>query len=164
MQQRFSIECPACGTIEADTDDGLFDETSAHRRAGFHEGVNDADHICTVEVVEEELTDMEEWERHSDGIRYDEPGKPAEMWSQEEWQMAVDQHIQRRVKWQCDLCSGKAPMRSLRKARSHVEGHHEKLADKHATPREEMDTATDGGEPTVDDSQTTLENMDGDSE
>jgi len=47
---RYKVVCLECGEIEADTPDGLYDETTAHRRAGFHEGINDGDHSCSVEI------------------------------------------------------------------------------------------------------------------
>jgi len=48
---RYSITCRECGEIEADTDDGLYDKATAHRRAGFHEGSRG--HDCDVEIAEE---------------------------------------------------------------------------------------------------------------
>jgi len=51
-QFRYRVTCRECGEITADTtDDGLFDEATAHRRAGSHEGA--FDHGCTVEIAEE---------------------------------------------------------------------------------------------------------------
>jgi hypothetical protein len=59
MQRRYEIVCRTCGQIESDTtSDGLFDEATANRRAGHHEGVYDGlddnrDHNCEVQAVEE---------------------------------------------------------------------------------------------------------------
>ncbi len=53
MQYRYKVVCLSCGEIEADSDDGLYDKASAHRRAGFHEGANSAPCTCNVEVAEE---------------------------------------------------------------------------------------------------------------
>ena len=50
-QYRYTVTCERCGDIEADTsDDGLFDQTTAHRRAGHHEG--STGHSCEVVPVE----------------------------------------------------------------------------------------------------------------
>lgn len=51
-QKRYSVTCRECGDIVADTDDGLFSKATANRRAGFHEGMHDGDHVCDVEVTE----------------------------------------------------------------------------------------------------------------
>lgn len=49
-KKRYRVTCEDCGTITADTtDDGLFREATAHRRAGFHEG--SFGHSCSVEVA-----------------------------------------------------------------------------------------------------------------
>ena len=53
MKRRFRVFCRTCGEIEADTDDGMYDKTTAYRRAGFHEGLHDGEHTCSVEVGEE---------------------------------------------------------------------------------------------------------------
>lgn len=50
-KKRYAVECTDCGTIGADTDDGLFTRATAERRAGFHEGTRG--HIVSVEVAEE---------------------------------------------------------------------------------------------------------------
>lgn len=50
-QKRYTVECLECGTIEADTNDGLFSRATAERRAGYHEGSRG--HQCNVEVAEE---------------------------------------------------------------------------------------------------------------
>jgi len=113
-------------------------------------------------VAEDELPDLEVWKRNSAGFRYDEPDKPGEMWSSEDWTMVIDQHIRRETKWFCDMCTGKGPISSLQKARRHMESHSQKLVEKHETPREEMETATDGGTPEVDENQSTLDSLDGD--
>lgn len=49
---RYSLTCRECGLIESDTsEDGLFDEPTAHRRAGVHEGTYN--HTVTVDIAEE---------------------------------------------------------------------------------------------------------------
>lgn len=49
MTERYVLECVTCGPIVADTDDGLFSLETAHRRAGFHEGVHSTpEHLCDV--------------------------------------------------------------------------------------------------------------------
>lgn len=149
MQRRYAVVCDECGEIEADTsDDGLFEKATAHRRAGHHEGA--FDHHCTVEVAEEELTDEEEWEQNNQGFRYEAPEKPGEMWTSEEMQELRDRHITRRKEWFCDLCTGRGPIGTLRKARRHMESHTQKLLEKHETPREDLEAATDGGQSTDD--------------
>lgn len=50
---RYTVTCNTCGTIEADTEDGLFRKATAHRRAGWHEGSFGDGHACTVTVEEE---------------------------------------------------------------------------------------------------------------
>lgn len=53
-QYRYEVVCNECGQVVSSTDgDGRFDrESTAYRRAGFHEGMNDGDHTCEVERVE----------------------------------------------------------------------------------------------------------------
>lgn len=93
-----------------------------------------------------ERTPQEEWEKHNESFNYDPPELPGDAWSSEQYQELYDRVITRRVEWFCDKCSGKGPMSSLRKARRHVESKHgHKLIEKYETPREEQDTATDGG-------------------
>lgn len=49
---RYEVVCAEGCAIDADTsDDGLFSLSTAHRRAGFHEG--STGHDCSVEVAEE---------------------------------------------------------------------------------------------------------------
>jgi hypothetical protein len=51
-KRRYKVVCSEGCEIEADTtDDGLFSEAQAHRRAGDHEGR--FGHSCEVEVAEE---------------------------------------------------------------------------------------------------------------
>lgn len=52
-QKRYRVNCLECGEIPADTDDGLYKEATAQRRAGFHEGITDDEHTCIVEVATE---------------------------------------------------------------------------------------------------------------
>lgn len=100
--------------------------------------LNDADEV--------EPTPQEEWEAHNESFNYDPPKKPADAWSRDEYQELHDRVISRRVEWLCDKCTGQGPFRSLQKARSHVESNHSPgLVRKYATPREELDAATDGG-------------------
>lgn len=49
MSGRYVVDCATCGLIVADTDDGLYSLQTAHRRAGFHEGVHETpEHSCEV--------------------------------------------------------------------------------------------------------------------
>jgi hypothetical protein len=150
--KRCRVTCEECGELEADTEDGLFSEKSAHRRAGFHEGIQeDNAHVCTVEVVEENLSDVQQWERHNDSFEYDPPELPGERWSSEQTQELYDRVIRRKVQWFCTECSGHGPIGTLSKARRHVESNHaQKLIEKHETPREDLEAATDGGSTDVD--------------
>jgi len=93
-----------------------------------------------------EKTPVEVWEANNDSFSYDPPQKPGDLWSSEEYQELHDRFIQRRVEWTCQKCSGRGPIGSLRKARSHVESQHgQDLIGKYETPREEYEKATDGG-------------------
>jgi len=47
---RYTITCEECGEIDPDASGGLFDEATAHRRAGYHEGA--LGHDCDVEIAE----------------------------------------------------------------------------------------------------------------
>lgn len=117
-----------------------------------------ADAVCrashdvpmTVERVVEtsdpdEETPQEVWERHNESFQYDPPQKRPEAWSSDEVQKLVDRTITRRTEWFCDLCTGRGPMGSLRKARNHVESHTQKLLDRYAPDEDELEAATDGG-------------------
>jgi hypothetical protein len=150
--KRCRVSCSECGELQADTDDGLFSEAAAYRRAGFHEGIQeDIDHYCSVEVVERDLTPQEEWEEHNASFSYEPPELPADAWSQAQMQELFDRVINRRVQWTCQKCSGHGPIRSLQKARRHVERNHmEKLLSQYETPREEQEAAADGGTPQSD--------------
>ena len=98
------------------------------------------------EQFELERTPQEEWEAHKESFSYEPPELPGDAWSSEQYQELYDRVISRRIEWFCDKCSGKGPMSSLQKARRHVESKHgHKLIEKYETPREEQDTATDGG-------------------
>lgn len=92
-----------------------------------------------------EKTPLEEWEEHNESFSYDPPEKPAEAWSSEEYTELYDRVIRREVQWFCDKCTGRGPIGTLEKARRHVEGHNDDLVEQYATPRDEQDTATDGG-------------------
>lgn len=93
-----------------------------------------------------ERSDQEEWEAHNEPFEYEPPELPADQWSSEQYQELHDRMISRRVKWFCRRCTGHGPMGSLRKARRHVEKQHgPELAQKYETPRNELDTPTDGG-------------------
>lgn len=91
-------------------------------------------------------TPVEEWEKHKESFKYEPPEKPADAWSSEEHLELYDRVIRRQVQWICDECTGRGPIRSLGKARRHVESHHGgDLVEKYAPPREEQETVTDGG-------------------
>jgi len=68
---------------------------------------------------------IEEWEEHNEGWRYDPPDGPSSRWSQEEWQEVIDRVINLQTTWTCEMggCTGKT-YSSLRKARQHVESQH----------------------------------------
>lgn len=79
----------------------------------------------------DESTDVEEWEENTEGFHIDVPEKKLELWSSAERTAFFDQFIGRRTKWYCQECST-APMRSLDKARRHMEKQHgRKLPKKH---------------------------------
>jgi hypothetical protein len=106
-----------------------------------------------------ERTPQQEWEAHNKSFSYEPPKLPGDSWSSEEYQELYDRCISRRVSWFCDKCSGQGPINSLQKARRHVERNHgQKLVEKHETPREEQDTATDGGTATPNKEQRESEN------
>jgi hypothetical protein len=93
-----------------------------------------------------ERTPQEKWEDHNESFSYEPPELPGDAWSSEQYQELYDRVISRRVNWFCDKCSGRGPISSLQKARRHVESKHgHKLIEKYETPREEQETATDGG-------------------
>lgn len=93
-----------------------------------------------------ERTPQEEWEAHNETFSYEPPELPGDSWSSEQYQELYDRFIRRRTEWFCEKCSGRGPISSLQKARRHVESNHgQQLVEKYETPREEMDTATDGG-------------------
>jgi len=93
-----------------------------------------------------ERTPQEEWEAHNESFSYEPPELPGDSWSSEQYQELYDRFIRRRTEWFCEKCSGRGPISSLQKARRHVESNHgHQLVEKYETPREEMDTATDGG-------------------
>jgi hypothetical protein len=94
-----------------------------------------------------EKTPEEQWEEHNESFSYDPPEKPADAWSSEEYRELKDRVISRQTRWFCNQCSGRGPIASLGRARRHVESSHgQDLVEQHETPREEQDTATDGGE------------------
>jgi hypothetical protein len=110
---------------------------------GCHDDL--AEEIADVES-ESEKTPQEQWEEHNGPFNYEPPEKPADTWSSEEYQELYDRVISRRTEWFCDRCSGKGPMKSLQRARRHVESRHGRdLAKQFETPREQLETATDGG-------------------
>lgn len=91
-----------------------------------------------------ELTPQEEWEEHNESFSYDPPELPGDAWSSEQYQELHDRVIGKRTEWVCEKCS--TPFRRLDKARSHVQSKHgQTLIEKYETPREELETATDGG-------------------
>lgn len=93
-----------------------------------------------------EKTNEEEWEEHNEPFNYDPPSLPGDRWSSEQTQELVDRVINRRTNWFCDRCTGRGPISTLRKARRHVENQHlTDLLNKYETPREEQETAADGG-------------------
>lgn len=93
---------------------------------------------------ETERTPQEEWEAHNESFSYDPPELPGDAWSSEQYQELYDRVIGKRTEWVCDKCS--TPFRRLDQARRHVESKHgQKLTEKYETPREELETATDGG-------------------
>jgi hypothetical protein len=49
-KKRYGVTCRECGKIDSD---GPSKTASAYRRAGFHEGLHDGDHVCDVRVVDE---------------------------------------------------------------------------------------------------------------
>lgn len=142
------------GTDESET--AIVQERDGRIMAGFSaDHVIEGDRETMVRVAERILDEADEsrektakdkWEEHNESFSYDPPKKPADAWTSEEYQELYDRVISRRVSWHCEKCSGNGPMHSLRKARRHVESNHGvKLANKYATPRDELDTATDGG-------------------
>lgn len=93
-----------------------------------------------------ERTPEDEWEAHNETFSYEPPELPGDAWSSDQYQELYDRFISRRVEWFCDKCSGRGPISSIQKARRHVESKHgHDLIEKYETPREEQDTATDGG-------------------
>jgi hypothetical protein len=95
---------------------------------------------------ETERTPQDAWETHNESFNYEPPEKPGDAWSSEEYQELYDRVISRRTEWFCDKCSGHGPMRSLQKARRHVENRHgTDLVKQYETPRDELEAATDGG-------------------
>lgn len=159
---RYQVSCPECGVLEADTEDGLFSEQAAHRRAGFHEGIQaDNDHICSVEVVEQDLSPFEEWKEHNSAFSYEPPELPADAWSEEQLQELFDHVINRQVQWFCRECTGRGPIKSLKDARRHVRKNHmADLLEQHETPREEQESVADGGTSQADVDRRAEENHD----
>jgi hypothetical protein len=95
---------------------------------------------------ESERSPQQEWEAHNKSFEYEPPEKPGDAWSSEEYQELYDRVISRRIEWLCDRCTGRGPFRSLKKARQHVQSQHGTyLIEKHETPRDELEAATDGG-------------------
>jgi len=93
-----------------------------------------------------EKTSKEEWEEHNEPFNYEPPELPGDAWPVEEYRRLYDRIISRRTEWFCDKCTGRGPIRTLEKARKHVESNHGRdLIEKYETPRDEQDTATDGG-------------------
>jgi hypothetical protein len=159
---RYRVSCSDCGVLEADTEDGLFSEQAAHRRAGFHEGIQaDNDHICSVEVVEQDLSALEEWKQHNSSFSYKPPERPADAWSEEQLLELFDRVINRQVQWFCRECTGHGPIKSLEDARRHVRKNHmADLLEKHETPREEQESVADGGTSQADVDRRAEENHD----
>jgi hypothetical protein len=90
---------------------------------------------------------LERWKEHQEPFKYEPPEKPADAWTSEEREELYDRVIRRAVQWLCGECTGRGPIRSLKKARRHVESNHAAdLVETHATPRAEQETATDGGQ------------------
>jgi hypothetical protein len=147
MTGRYRVTCRQCGELKADTDDSLFSEQAAYRRAGFHEGIQeDNNHLCEVEVVEEDLSPLEEWKKHNSAFSYDPPELPADAWSEEELQELFDHVITRKVQWFCQKCSGHGPIQSLNDARRHVRKNHmADLLERYETPREKQESIVSGG-------------------
>lgn len=106
-----------------------------------------------------EKTDQEEWEEHNESFDYEPPELPADRWSSEQTQELVDRVISRRTNWFCDKCTGRGPISNVRKARRHVENQHlPGLLEKYETPREDLETATDGGDGSEHDIEARREN------
>ena len=144
---RYRVSCSDCGVLEADTEDGLFSEQAAYRRAGFHEGIQVDDvHRCTVEVVERDLSPLEEWKQHKSQFSYEPPELPADAWSEEQLLELFDRAINRQIQWFCRECTGHGPIKNLEDARRHVRKNHmTDLLEQHETPREEQESVADGG-------------------
>jgi len=97
---------------------------------------------------ESEQTPQKEWEAHNESFTYEPPERPPEAWSSKEYQKLHDRFISRQTQWFCDKCSGRGPMRSLQKARHHVQSQHgPDLVDRYAPDKRDLETATDGGNP-----------------
>lgn len=76
-----------------------------------------------VMAVTEALTPEEKWERHNRGFRFEPPEGPPETWSEEDYERLFDRVIVKNAgQWECQKCT--TPLRSLRKARRHVERKH----------------------------------------
>jgi len=132
-------------------------EAVAHRREGRIVARYEGDHTpsgvvegteeAMVQLAEEllaaadrgESTDVEEWEENTEGFHIDVPEKKLELWSSEERTAFFDQFIGRRTQWYCQECTT-APMRSLDKARRHMEKQHGRKLPKKHIPTEVLES------------------------
>jgi len=141
--------CPVCGEPFNDGYDGLEEGESYDARICIVEKDGNGEGAMLVHLEESadgEQTPQEEWAEHNEPFDWDPPEKPGDAWSSDEYQQLYDRFISRRTEWFCDKCTGRGPIRSLQKARSHVSGQHgQELVKQYETPRDELETATDGG-------------------
>lgn len=136
-----------CDRCEDDTETTKL-YRDGHVWGAFCDSCHDAIAEFALNTSEEtQRTPQDVWEENNSSFSYDPPEKPGDLWSSEEYQELHDRVISRRVQWFCDKCTGQGPIRSLEKARRHVERQHgSDLINQYETPREELEAATDGGE------------------